>query len=84
MFRFDHVYTLVDLRLHFQTQSMAICDETGYRNTMEHVKVAKVPPFYFRSTEPYFGKKYKRLSMERDELFFWISFKLYCQPQICL
>ncbi len=41
LLKFDHVYTLVDLRLHFLTPSTVIHVETGYRNTIGHEKVAR-------------------------------------------
>ncbi len=41
LLKFDHVFTLVDVRLHFLTPFTAIHVETGYRNTIGHVKVAR-------------------------------------------
>ncbi len=40
LFKCDHVFTLVDVRLHFQISFTAIHVETGDRNSIGHVKVA--------------------------------------------
>ncbi len=41
LLKFDHVYTVVDLRLHFKITFTAIYVETRYGNTTEQVKVAR-------------------------------------------
>ncbi len=41
LLKFNHVFTLVDLRLHFQTPLTTINVKTGNRNTVEEVKVAR-------------------------------------------
>ncbi len=41
LLKFYHVYASADLRLHFEIPFTATHVETGYRNTIRHMKVAR-------------------------------------------
>ncbi len=45
LFKFNHVRTLVDLRLNFSTPITAVHVETGYRSTIGNVRVARCRKF---------------------------------------